>query len=365
MEYVQERIATLHDFGGASPAAPTDRAAVLVPLMERDFGSEAAAHVFSTLEAVAPARVVVALRSDPASVGEVCAWLEGFDLPLTVLWCTAPRIQERLADAGLAGPAGKGRDVWLGLGLAADSEYVVVHDADATSYERSQVPRLLHPLAADFEFSKGFYARVEDGRLYGRLARLFVVPLVRALRAVRDAPILAYLDAFRYPLSGEFAVTGDLARRLRAQPGWGLEVGTLGEVYDCVGFDGTAQVDLGIHRHDHRTVDGPAGLGDMAAEVGQALFRVLADRGLEPALDPVRAEYVETAERLVDQYAADATFNGLAYDAAAEREQVATYAAAIAEPGPDRRLPAWKDAPLDPETVHRLSAEAIAATTER
>jgi glucosyl-3-phosphoglycerate synthase len=365
MEYVQERIATLHDFGDAHPPAPADRATVLVPLAERDHATLAAERVFETLETVDPDRVVVALRANGDAVADVIDWLDAFDLPLTTIWCTAERIGDRLREAGLDGSAGKGRDVWLALGVAAESEYVVVHDADATSYDASHVPRLLHPLAGDFSFSKGYYARVENGRLYGRLARLFVAPLLRALRAERTAPVLEYLAAFRYPLAGEFAMTGDLARRMRAQPGWGLELGSLGEAFDAAGAAGTAQVDLGVHEHDHRSVAGPSGLGDMATEVGAALFRVLADHGVEPEYGTLPDRYRQIADGLVDQYAADAAFNDLEYDPGAEREQVGTYAGAIEPPGPDERLPAWADAPIEPETVRSLSAAAIADATER
>jgi glucosyl-3-phosphoglycerate synthase len=361
MEYVQERIATLHDFGRADPPAPTDRATVLIPMAERDHATLAAERVLETLATVDPGRVVVALRADAGAVSTVVPWLEGFDLDLTVVWCTAPPVETHLADVGLDGPAGKGRDVWLGLGVAAESDYVVVHDADARSYAASHVPRLLSPLAGDFAFTKGYYARVENGRLYGRLARLFVAPLLRALRADRDHPLIDYLGAFRYPLAGEFATTGECARRLRAQRGWGLELGSLGEAFAAVGPDGTAQVDLGIHEHDHRAVAGPSGLGDMATEVADALFRALADRSLHPDFEMLRDRYRRAADRLVDQYAADATFNGLEYDPVAEREQVETYAEAIDPPGPDRRLPAWRDAPTDPATVRAASADAIAA----
>ena len=38
--------------------------------------------------------------------------------------------------------------------------------------------------------------------------------------------------------------------------------------------------------------------------------------------------------------------------------------AAIAPPGEDRRLPAWVDAPLAPETVAALSADGIDAATQ-
>jgi glucosyl-3-phosphoglycerate synthase len=359
MEYVQERVTTLHDFGEATPPAPTDRAAVVVPMTERDHASLAAERVLSTLASVDPERVVVPLRATPDAVGDVVAWVSGFDLDAEVLWCTAPRVEDRLAEAGLAGEAGKGRDVWLALGVAASSEYVVVHDADATTYSAEHVPKLLFPVASGHGFAKGYYARVENDRLYGRLCRLFYEPLVCALAEGHDHPIVDYVDAFRYGLAGEFAVTGDLARELRAQRGWGLEVGTLGEAYRLVGVDGSAQVDLGVHEHDHRSVGGPQGLGDMCREVGSALFRALADAGLDPDYDALADRYREHGRRLVEQYAADAAFNGLAHDRAGEREQIDTYADAIVPPGEDHRLPSWREAPLDPSEVTSLSRRAI------
>lgn len=365
MEYVQERVATLHDFGDARPDAPVGQTTVVVPMTERDHGSLAAERVLATLEAVDPERVLVALRAGEDTVTEVTDWLAEFDLPLSVLWCTAPAVAEHLASAGLAGPAGKGRDVWLALGVAAESDYVVVHDADARSYSAAHVPRLLFPLTRGAAFSKGYYARVENGRLYGRLARLFVAPVLRAVRAACDDPVCSYLAAFRYPLAGEFATTGDLARSIRAQRGWGLEVGTLGEAFAATGFEGSAQVDLGVHEHDHRSVGGPAGLGDMCREVGAALFRVLADNDVTPDYDRLADRYEMAADRLIDQYATDAAFNGLEYDPQAEREQVRTYARAIEPPGRDDRLPAWTDAPIEPEDVASQSAQALESVTER
>ncbi|MEF8906331.1 MAG: glycosyl transferase family 2 [Haloarculaceae archaeon] len=362
MEYVQEAVTTLHDFGDAYPPAPTELAAVVVPMTERDHAALAAERVLRTLEELDLGRVVVPLRAGPGEVGEVVAWVESFDVPAEVVWCTAPAVESALAGAGLDGSPGKGRDVWLGLGaaLAGDAEYVVVHDADATTYSRAHVPRLLHPVANGFAFSKGYYARVENDRIYGRLCRLFYEPLVRALADAHDDPVVEYLGAFRYALAGEFAATAEVAGRLRAQRGWGLEVGTLGEAFGVAGPEGTAQVDLGVHEHDHRSVGGPDGLGDMCTEVGAALFRALADNGVEPDYGTLRERYREHAYRLVDQYAADAEFNGLDYDPAEEREQVDTYVAGVQAPAGDDRLPAWRDAPLDPATVREQSAAAVA-----
>jgi glucosyl-3-phosphoglycerate synthase len=364
MEYVQERVTTLHDFDGANPPAPTGRATVVVPMTERDHASLAAERVLTELERVDPERVIVALRATPERVGDVVSWVGEFDVHTQVLWCSAPRLQSHLHERGLDGEAGKGRDVWLALGVAADSEFVVCHDADAKSYAASHVRKLLFALANGHDFSKGYYARVENGRLYGRLFRLFYAPLVHALADAHDEPIVDYFDAFRYGLAGEFAATGELVSRLRVQRGWGLEVGTLGEAFQHAGFERSAQVDLGLHEHDHRSVGGPSGLGDMCRDVGSALFRALHDAGVCPDYETLPSRYHSQATTLLEQYGADAAFNGLGYDVADEREQVDTYAAAIEPPGEDRRLPAWRETDIEPDAIQALSAAAIEEATD-
>ncbi|WP_435195696.1 glycosyl transferase family 2 [Natronomonas sp. EA1] len=360
MEYVQERVTTLHDFTDPTPDAPTDRAAVVVPMTEREHNSLAAERVLTALERVAPERVVVALRAPAERVGPMCDWLEGFDLPLEPLWCDGPALDALLSEACLNGHRGKGRDVWLALGVAAKSDFVAVHDADAKTYSERHVPRLLFPLDHGYDFAKGYYARVENNRLYGRLFRLFYAPLVRALADAHDAPVLDYLDSFRYALAGEFAGTSDLVRSLRIQRGWGLEVGTLGDAFAAAGFDGTAQVDLGKHEHDHRAVSGAAGLSTMAEQVGDALFRAVESGGVTPAYDTLQDRYRETARGLIRQYAADAAFNGLDYDRAGERDQVDAYASAVSSPSTDTRLPAWADAPVAVEAVREAAREDVA-----
>ncbi|WP_232745101.1 glycosyl transferase family 2 [Halorubrum aethiopicum] len=360
MEYVQERVTTLHALTDHRPDAPTGRAAVVVPMTEREYGTLAAERVLASLERVDPARVIVPLRATADRAGPFAAWLDGFDLDVEALWCDGPRLADLLAEHDLDGDRGKGRDVWLGLGRALREEFVVVHDADTTTYSPSFVNRLLFPIAHGHDFAKGYYARVEDGALYGRLFRLFFRPLVRALAEAHDADVVEYLESFRYALAGEFAATADLVSDLRIQRGWGLEIGTLGEAFSHAGFAGSAQVDLGRYEHDHRSVEGPTGLADMSRAVGAATLRAVDDAGVDVAYDTLPGRYREAAEELVRRYATDAAFNGLAYDRDDERAQVATYADAVAEPGPDTRLPAWSDAPVSPAAV----AEAAAADLE-
>ncbi|WP_255191775.1 glycosyl transferase family 2 [Natronobeatus ordinarius] len=355
MEYVQERLTTLHDLSDSTPTAEdasTSDAAVVVPMTDREHGSLAAERVLTELERADPADVFVPVRAAPGRIEPFREWLESFSLSASVLWCNAPGVEDLLVEAGLANGFGKGHDVWLAFGPAADAcDQIVVHDADARSYAADHVARLLAPLEQGFAFSKGYYARVENGRLYGRLFRLFYAPLLRTLSDAHDEAIVDYLASFRYALAGEFAATADLVRELRPPRSWGLEVATLGDAFDHAGFSGTAQVDLGRHEHDHRAVAGETGLEGMSREVAGALLRTLEERGVDPDYGTLPDRYREAGRRLVDQYRADAAFNGLAYDAAAEREQVDRYAASLEPPGPDRRLPPWTDAPFSPEAV--------------
>jgi len=361
MEYVQEPITTLHALREPTPEGPVDRTAVVVPMTEREYGGLAAEGVLSELAALDPNRVVVPLRAPAETVGPFCEWLDRFDLSIDVLWCNGPRLAELLADHGLNGDAGKGRDMWLALGQVLDSEYVVCHDADTKTYDRSYVPRLLFPLEHGHSFSKGYYARVENNQLYGRLFRLFYAPLVRTLGDDHDADVLRYLSAFRYALAGEFAATGDLVSKLRVQRSWGLEVGTLGDAYAHAGFAGSAQVDLGAYEHDHRAVSGPAGLSEMSRAVGDALFRVVEDHGLSPEYETLADRYRTVARKFVDQYAVDAAYNGLSYDAGDERDQINAYSETIGPPSVDSRLPAWREAPLTPTAVAEAAAADLTA----
>ena len=136
-----------------------------------------------------------------------------------------------------AGNDGKGRSAWMAYGYVLASEkskVIVLHDCDVLTYSREFLARLCYPVVnhnLDFEFCKGYYARITD-RMHGRVTRLFVTPLLRALsRILGDLDFLRYMDNFRYPLAGEFSMIADLARINRIPGDWGLEVGVLAEVY--------------------------------------------------------------------------------------------------------------------------------------
>ncbi len=272
--------------------------------------------------------------------------------PTTLLWNDGPRLQElyrALADEGLqAGPEGKGRGVWLAFGmvLATDRARVIaVHDCDIRDYDRELAARLAFPIAnrnMNYEFAKGYYARAGD-RLYGRVTRLFMTPVLRAMKAVLGPnPLLEYLDSFRFPLAGECAMTTDLARSIRIPSDWGLEIGLLTEVYRNSSLKRICQVELAEnYDHKHRDLsplDGTRGLHKMVADIGASLIRNLASYGVEfdaGFLNTVSNAYVRTAQDAVARYSDVAALNGIRFDRHEEEIAVETFAAALRAAGLD------------------------------
>ena len=100
-----------------------------------------------------------------------------------------------------------------------DCDLIALHDCDIVNYDRRMLARLCYPVVhphLEFEFCKGFYARVTD-RMHGRVTRLFMTPLIRSMEGMAPgAPFLQFLDSFRYPLAGEFAMDISI---LPSQPG--------------------------------------------------------------------------------------------------------------------------------------------------
>ena len=127
-----------------------------------------------------------------------------------------------------------------------------------------------------------YYSRVTD-RLYGRVSRLFLAPLLQAVvRVTGHQPLLDFLQSFRYPLAGECAMTRELAAHLPFSAGWGLEVGLLCEAFRHADPHRIAQVDGGRH-YDHRHQplgDERGGLFRMSREIASTLLSQLREEGL-------------------------------------------------------------------------------------
>ena len=265
---------------------------------------------------------------------------------LRILWHDGPHMQElmqELEDNDLAvGEQGKGRGSWLAFGYVLATKraaVVALHDCDIVSYSRELLARLCYPIAKTsmgYEFCKGYYARY-GRRLYGRVTRLFLTPLLRALtQLTQNVRILEYLESFRYPLAGEFAITTDLIRVNRIPADWGLEIGTLCEVYRNCSLKRICQVDLiENYQHKHQELspqDPTQGLMKMAADIAETLFRTLATEGVimsEGFFRSLSTAYQRCAEDVIRRYNDDAAINGLELDRHSENLAVTTFRKAL------------------------------------
>ncbi|HNQ88410.1 MAG TPA: glycosyl transferase [Verrucomicrobiota bacterium] len=263
-----------------------------------------------------------------------------------LLWNDGPRMQaafRKLEQAGLdPGAGGKGRNVWICFGYVLASEQarmVAVHDCDIVTYSRELLARLCYPVAhpaLGFDFCKGYYARVTD-HLNGRVMRLLVTPLIRALKSiVGQHPYLVYMDTFRYPLAGEMALDTDLVRRVRIPHDWALEVGMLGEVFRNSSPRAICQSELcGNYEHKHQELsprDSERGLNKMACDIVKSFFRRMAAEGIKldtGVFDTLLSAYARQAEDTLRFYAGDATINGLTYPRHEEENAVATFVRSI------------------------------------
>lgn len=268
-----------------------------------------------------------------------------------VLWNDGPRlraIDERLREKALAPmEPGKGRNVWFCLGyvLASNqSEAIALHDCDILTYDRRLLAQLFYPIANpgfNYEFCKGFYARVADGRVNGRVSRLLVTPLIRSLKKIfGDLDYLEYLDSYRYPLSGEFSMRKDVLNDLRIPSDWGLEIGVLSEVYRNYSTNRLCQVDIADaydHKHQSLSADNDSGgLSKMSIDIAKAVFRKLATNGVvftSETFRSIKATYFRVALDFVESYRNDAVMNGLELDLHREEEAVELFAQNIVKAG--------------------------------
>lgn len=358
MDFSQGTVGTVHDLTGSPPTVEPESVAAVVPMTASEHGQAPARGVLRAFEALDPVSIVVPIRASGSAAASLADWIADIAPSAEVLWCNAPAMSELMDDVGIE-LAGKGGDVWLATGVAAaDAETVCYFDADVASVDPADIARLIAPLSdSTVQVSKAYYARVEQGRMYGRLFRLLYRPLVRAIEQMHPHPYTRYLADFRYALAGEFAVDSTLVTEWSVPPDMGLEVATLGEAYRTTGPAGVVQVDLGRHRHDHRPVDGEAGLASIAPQVTGAIYRTLETVGIDPDPGTLADRYRVEAERLIEHYARDARLNGLSYDLPSERNQVSAYEPAVSEPNEATWLPAWSNTRLDPARV--LAAGAI------
>lgn len=315
----------LSDFSQARPIA------LVLPSLYREFLSGALLKIMDSLRRVNYIEQIV-LSLDKASAEQFKKVKRAFsnNKKLSIIWNDGPGIKSlyKLLEKNDLSPGlrGKGRAVWISLGyvLAGKSRVIATHDCDIINYDRELLARLCYPVAnphSEYEFCKGFYSRVTD-RMYGRATRLFFTPFIRALEKILGyLPFLVYMDSFRYALAGEISLRRDLAMVMRIPSDWGLEVGTLAEVYRNMALNRICQVDIADtyeHKHQPLVPNAPEkGILKMSIDIAKSIFRNLALEGVEFSegfFKTLSNIYLKKAQETIVRYENDAAINGLVFD---------------------------------------------------
>jgi glucosyl-3-phosphoglycerate synthase len=182
---------------------------------------------------------------------------------------------------------------------------------------------------------------VDGTKLNGRVTRLLVSPLLIALKKViGDRDYIDYLRAFRYPLSGEFALRASFLPDIRIPSDWGLEIGVLSEAWRSMAPHAVCQVEIADnYDHKHQPVsaeDAATGLNRMSVDICKAIFRKLAADGTvftPNVFRTLKATYYRRALDMIEVYEHDARMNGLSLDRHAEEKSVELFAENIMHAG--------------------------------
>ena len=329
-----------------SVIAESRKVSLILPCLYSELEGPALGNILEELAQVPYLhRIIIGLdRADEAQFLKAREFFSCLPQEHVVIWNDSPRMlemQSRLVELGLAPQEpGKGKNVWSCIGYliaCADSSIMAIHDCDIVTYNREMLARLIYPVvnpAFPYQMSKGFYPRIGDGKLNGRVTRLLVSPLLIALkRVIGDRDYLDYLRSFRYPLSGEFAMRTPILPDLRIPSDWGLEIGVLSEAWRNLAPKSVCQVEISdAYDHKHQDLspeDASKGLSRMSVDICKAIFRKLAADGtvFTPNIfRTLKATYYRSALDLLEGYYNDAKMNGLELDRHKEEKSIEMFA---------------------------------------
>jgi len=361
MDIKQDEITTLHELcidkkrlhKIVSDAAVERPVSVVMPMLYDEIRNNALENIISELNKCDYLNEVViplAAKNEKEFM-QVKRFFRSLKIPKLIMWCNGPKVEKLLVELkpqgiNLLKYRGKGRDVWLALGIASIRSYAIaLHDADILGYKNTFPTKLLYPIVEpelDFKFNKGYYARfnLEKRIIYGRVFRLFLHPILRSfIDLIGSEPdFVRFLRSFRYPISGEFALTSDLARDVDIPGDWGIEIGIMAEMYRNVISKRICQTDLGLYDHKHQKIGSQEkGLTKMTGDILKTLLRVLIEEDhievSRESLISLRVLYQRHAQDNIRQYHADAHFNSLKYDRHMEETMVERFSRQIMNSG--------------------------------
>ena len=355
-------VSTLHDFGTKSTTeiekdllsfSKERKMELILPCLYSELEGDALPNIVSQISKTKYLNHVI-IGLDKASESQAKkAWkfFKKINVPFTILWNDGPKLKKldsELKKKNLApNQMGKGRNVWycIGMCIARDTaRSVALHDCDIKTYDRRMLAKLFYPVVNplfNFEFCKGYYPRIANNKMNGRVARLLVGPLLTALeKTIGQSDYLNFMKSFKYPLAGEFSFRRNVLPELRISSDWGIEVGILSEMQRSFSPNNICQVDLADaydHKHQDLSIDDETkGLSKMSIDIIKTFIKKLATQGNSFSRETFRslkATYYRSALDLIDIYRSDAAMNGLKFDSHKEEEAVELFAVNIMKAG--------------------------------
>ena len=355
-------ISTLHDFGTKSTEviekellkfSKERKMELILPCLYSELEGTALPNIVKEISKTKYLNhIIIGLdRANKIQAKKAWKFFKKLNTPFTILWNDGPelkKLDKELKKIDLApSDLGKGRNVWycIGMSIARDSaRSVALHDCDIKTYERRMLAKLFYPVVNplfNFEFCKGYYPRVANEKMNGRVARLLVFPLLTALeKTIGKSDYLNFMKSFKYPLAGEFSFRRNVLPELRISSDWGIEVGILSEMQRSFSPQNICQVDLADtydHKHQVLSIDDESkGLSRMSIDIIKTFIKKLATQGNSFSREKFRtlkATYYRSALDLIDIYRTDADMNGLKFDSHSEEEAVELFAINIMKAG--------------------------------
>ena len=355
-------ISTLHDFGTKSTSVIESE---LLKFSEQRKMELILPCLYSELEGTALPKIVEEIsktkyldhiiigldKANETQAKKAWKFFKKLKTSFSILWNDGPKLKkldQELKKNNLApSELGKGRNVWycIGMCIARDSaRSVALHDCDIKTYDRRMLAKLFYPVVNplfNFEFCKGYYPRIANDKMNGRVARLLVFPLLTALeKTIGKSEYLEFMKSFKYPLAGEFSFRRNVLPELRISSDWGIEVGILSEMQRSFSPQNICQVDLAdTYDHKHQVLsmdDETKGLSRMSIDIIKTFIKKLATQGNTFSREKFRslkATYYRSALDLIDIYRSDAMMNGLKFDSHTEEQAVELFAMNIMKAG--------------------------------
>ena len=355
-------VATLHDFSNRNlkdleqdlkKFSKDRKMELILPCLYSELEGSALPNIVSEISKTNYLNhIIIGLdRANEAQAKKAWNFFKKLNCPFTILWNDGPnllKLDKELKNYNLSPQElGKGRNVWYCLGMAiarGEARSIAFHDCDILTFDRRLLAKLFYPVVNplfNFEFCKGYYPRVAEGKMNGRVSRLLVTPLLTAMeKTVGHNDYLDYMKAFKYPLAGEFSFRRNLMADMRIPCDWGIEIGILSEMYRNQASNRICQVDLADtydHKHQDLSIDDQTkGLSKMSIDIIKTLIKKLATQGNSFSLETfrsIKATYYRTALDMIDIYRSDALMNGLKYDSHMEEKAVELFALNIMKAG--------------------------------